>query len=115
MIVRPLDLQRALREEFGLVPLTAVQRRGLSRKELRREQKRESRRRRADQVSGRIVGRFVESGGELTERDAVAFAVSGFSVWMWIVQPLVVAFVKQVARWTWRWLQEQQSRQMGVI
>ena len=101
-MVRPLDLQNAVRNEFGLVPLTYVQRRGLNPRERRREQKREERRRRADQVSGLVCREFVAEGGFLTQQQAVELAVLGVPWWMWIVRPLAVAFAKRVAAWTWK-------------
>ena len=32
---------------------------------------------------------------------------------MWIVRPLAMAFVKQVAAWTWKWLQDQQEQKQA--
>jgi len=90
-----------------------VQRRGLNRRERKREQKREERRRLADQVSGKVMREWVAEGGFLTQHQAVQFAVLGIPWWMWIVRPLAMAFVKQVAAWTWKWLQDQQEQKQA--
>ena len=109
-MIRPLEIQAAMRERFGLVPLTSVQRRGLSKKEAKRERKRDKRRRRAERATGHVIREWLVFDGRLTEAQAVGFALLGVSVWAFFLR----MFLAEVARWTFRRLILQRERDAGA-
>ena len=101
---RKKQLRTGMLREFGLEPLVGRQYLQATPKQRRGEKHKAKRRRKALAAADAVMMEWNASGGRLTEREAVQFALGVVPWWQLLVSWGLHALLSKVAAWVFRQL-----------